>query len=244
MIKGLYAAASAMLAGLDRQNTISHNLANIDTPGFKQLLLPLEEFVDTVVIGLPAGNLGRLGLGVDARPEAVDFTPGALKSTGQPLDFAIEGDGFFRVQTPDGERYTRDGRFMRDASGGLVTVDGYAVLNSGGAPITLPQGTISVAPDGTLTVGGNIVGQLGLAAFDDPAAQLTRDPLAGNVFAGTPGNGDTGTVQQGALETANVNLAQLMTQMLAVGRAYEAAQRTVQLQDELLGKAIATISRL
>ncbi|MBI3762793.1 MAG: flagellar hook-basal body protein [Chloroflexi bacterium] len=256
MIKGLYAAASAMLAGLDRQNTLSHNLANVDTPGFKQLLTPLDDFDKTTVLSLPKNRadlaglrlLGTLGLGVDAAPETTDFTQGALKSTGQPLDLAIEGDGFFRVQTPAGERYTRDGRFTRDAAGGLVTVDGYAVLSSAGAPITLPPaalgGTVSVAADGTLAVDANEVAQLGLASFDDPAAQLTRDPLAGNAFAGTPGNGEVGRVQQGYLETANVNPAQLMTQMLAVGRAYEAAQQLVQIQDELLGRAIATISRL
>lgn len=260
MIKGLYAAASAMLAGLTRQNIISHNLANIDTPGFKQVLTSLDEFVDTPVSthSRPAGwltpirsvaqprALGDLGLGVETIQPVTDFEAGALRQTGQPLDLALHGAGFFQVQTPDGARFTRDGRFLRDADGTLVTVDGFQVLDAAGAPITLPEGTPSVAGDGTLTVNGQPVGQLGLVSFADPAAELSRDPVNGNLFlaAGAPTGAEAGTVVQGFLETANLNPAQLMTQMVAVGRAYEAAQRLVQTQDELLGRAIATISRL
>ncbi|MBL8058361.1 MAG: flagellar hook-basal body protein [Anaerolineales bacterium] len=260
MIKGLYAAASAMLAGLTRQNIISHNLANIDTPGFKQVLTSLDDFVDTPVsthtraagwftplrlVNQPRA-LGDLGLGVETIEPVTDFEDGALRQTSQPLDLALNGAGFFRVQTPDGERYTRDGRFLRDAGGTLVTVDGFQVLNAAGAPITLPEGTVSVAGDGTLAVNGQAAGQLGLAAFTDPATELSRDPTNGNLFtaAGAPTGTVAGTVVQGYLETANINPAQLMTQMVSVGRAYEAAQRLVQTQDDLLGRAIATISRL
>lgn len=253
MIKGLYAAASAMLAGLTRQNLLSHNLSNVDTPGFRQMLTTLDDFLTTPVSTTPGMSrdnrlraLGDLGLGTETAPEINDFTQGALKQTGQPLDFAIQGEGFFRVQTPNGERYTRDGRFIRDANGQLVTVDGYAVLSSTGAPITLPEGEVSVAPDGTINVNGQVVGQLGLAAFANPATELTRDSLAGNTFAaaGAPTGTNAGTVQQGFLEMANVNPAQLMTQMVAVGRAYEAAQQLVHVQDDLLGRAIATLGRL
>ena len=250
MIKGLYAAASAMLANLSRQNDITHNLANIDTPGFRQILSSLEDFRDTTVRTMPDQPLterptliGQLGLGVENAATQSDFAQGPLESTGQPLDFAIMGAGFFRVNTPDGERYTRDGRFLRDAAGTLVTVDGYQVLNAAGAAMTVPDGTVAAAADGTLTVDGQAIGQLGLAAFTDPKVDLTRDPAAGNLFvaANAPAGTTPGSVLQGHLEMSNVDAAQAMTQMVAVGRAYEAAQRLVQANDTLLGQSIQSL---
>lgn len=254
MIKGLYAAASAMLAGLTRQNMLTHNLDNIDTPGFREILLSLDDFINTSVASRPDFNytrralpLGDLGLGVETSPEITNFEQGALKQTGEQFDFALQGDGFFQVQTPNGNRFTRDGRFARDIDGNLVTVDGYYVLDANGQPLTLPEGLLGAAADGTLTdETGAAVGQVGLFSFADPEAELTRDGVQGNLFiaAGTPAATTTATVTQGFLESANINPAQLMTQMVAVNRAYEAAQRMVQVQDELLGRAISTISRL
>jgi flagellar basal-body rod protein FlgF len=252
MIKGLYAAASAMLAGLARQQALAHNVANMDTPGFKEVLVSLEDFAETPVVHPPGGDpgrsglqyLGRLGLGVESSPEETDFTAGGVKFTGETLDLAINGTGFFRVQTGAGERYTRDGRFSRDAAGQLVTVDGYRVLDDGGQPVELPEGAISVQPDGTITVEGEQVSRLGLANFTDPAAELTRDLPNLFVAAGAPSSEELGTLSQGYLEMPNVDPAQMMTQMVSVTRAYEAAQRMVQTQDELLGQTINTLGRL
>ena len=252
MIKGLYAAASAMLANLTRQGALAHNISNLDTPGFKQILVSLEDFTSTPV-AYPPGSIsaiprqdwwvGSLGLGVESTPEETDHTAGGIKFTGQPFDLALQGAGFFRVQTPDGERYTRDGRFLRDAQGALVTVDGYKVLNDGSQPITLGEGSLLVAPDGTLTINGQAAGKLGIAYFNDPTAELQRD--LPNTFraAGAPTGQAQGAVQQGYLEMSNANPAQLMTQMVAVSRAYEAAQQMVQVQDELLGQSINTLGR-
>jgi flagellar basal-body rod protein FlgF len=249
MIKGLYSAASAMIANLARQGALAHNVANLDTPGFKQVLISMDDFVQTSVTyppGPTAGftqlrQIGDLGLGVEASPEITDFAPGSWQSTGQPLDLAIQGPGFFRVQTPDGERYTRDGRFQRDTNGNLVTVDGYLLLDTAGQPITIPEGDPSIAADGTIIVDGQAAGQIGLAAFADPANELERD--LPNTFAATgePTGEELGIIQQGYLEMANANPSQLMSQMVAVGRAYEAAQQMVQTQDELLGKAISSL---
>jgi len=254
VIKGLYAAASAMAAGLTRQNLLSHNLANIDTPGFKQHLVTLDDFLYTrqttpapkTLGGEAARVLGWPGLGVETAAPEIDFQEGALRQTGEPLDFALQGAGFFQVRTPDGDRYTRDGRFLRDADGQLVTSEGYLVLDAAGAPLNLPLGTVAVTGEGALTVDGQAAGQLAIGVFADPAVELQRDPQRGNLFtaAAAPTGTEPGTVVQGYLETANVNPAQIMTQMVAVGRAYEAAQLLVQVQDELLGRAISTISRL
>jgi len=249
MIKGLYSAASAMLANLYRQGLLAHNIANVDTPGFKQVLTSLEDFKETVMIYPPGPTaglanlrwIGNFGLGVQNSTEVTDFLQGGLRHTGHNFDFAIQGAGFFRIQTPDGERYTRDGRFYRDIDGNLVTVDGYQVLDEGGQPINLPEGELSVSPEGVILVNGQTVATLGLAAFEDPTAELTRD--GSNYFAaeGGPTSDAVGSVAQGYLEMSNANPAQLMTQMIAVARAYEAAQKMVQTQDELLGKAINSL---
>ena len=253
MLKGLYAAASAMLANLDQQGILSHNLANIDTPGFRQVLGQLQPFETTTAVSNPAYEpsqqsqvLGALGLGVETNDTLTDFSQGSLQSTGQPLDVGIEGDGFFRVQTPAGERYTRDGRFQQDANGQLVTVDGFHVLDANGNPLTLPQGTVGIDLQGQISVDGKAAGQLGLATFADPNTGLVRDSQSGNTFQAVtaPGTGAPGTVQQGYVEMANTDESQLMTQMVTVGQAYAAAQRMVQVQDNLLGQSISQLGSL
>jgi len=254
MIKGLYAAASAMVAGVTQQKILSHNIANINTPGFKQAMTSLDDFTDTAVEFSP-GNIthslreqyvGRLGLGVETTPEMTDFTPGGINMTGQPLDVALDGPGFFRVRTPDGERYTRDGRFLRDASNQLTTVDGFLVLDQNGQPIHIPDGEISIGLDGTIKVNNQNVARLSLAAFKDPEVELQRDPNHGNMFiaARNPTSQVVGQVHQGYLENSNANPAALMGQLVAVARAYEAAQQMVQNQDELLGKTIASLGQM
>ncbi len=253
MIKGLYAAASAMLAGITEQNILSHNISNMDTPGFKQILTSLQDFLQTPVSAPPAtaagiyGSrwIGEIGLGTDTTGEEIDFTQGTLQLTSQPMDFAIEGNGFFRVQTPNGERYTRDGRFYLDSEGQMVTVDGYFVLDEGGQPITLPEnGDLSVNAEGRIFMNGEEVAQFGRAAFLDPAAELTRQES--NVFlaSGDPSSEDYGVIVQGYIEASNSNAAQLNTQMVIVARHYEAAQQLVQNQDALLGQAITALGRI
>jgi flagellar basal-body rod protein FlgF len=252
MIKGMYSAVSAMIMNAARQQILAHNVANIETPGFKQILTNAEEWAKTPVLYSP-GNLlqnqrlsyvGLLGLGTELGPQVTDFTQGGLQLTQNPLDLAIEGEGFFRVRTPQGDRYTRDGRFLRDAQNNLVTVDGYFVLSDGGQPIRLPDGEVMVLPDGTIQVNGAQVARLGLARFADPRAELQREE--GNLYSGPAASTEQGPVRvvQGALEMSNANPTQLMTQLVEVGRAYEAALKMVQNQDELLGKTIASLGRI
>ncbi|HEX7557120.1 MAG TPA: flagellar hook-basal body complex protein, partial [Leptolinea sp.] len=150
MIKGFYAAASAMVTGMQRQMVLTHNIDNLDTPGFKQILVSMDDFMETPVTmpnqadntpSLPAAlqsrgfnkltRVGNLGLGVMPAKETTDFTQGAIQITTRDLDVAIKGNGFFRVQTSAGERYTKDGRFIKDATGVLKTVDGNNVMAEG-----------------------------------------------------------------------------------------------------------------
>jgi len=262
MIKGFYAAASAMVTGMQRQMVLTHNIDNLDTPGFKQILTSMDEFITTPVSNtspfasnpeLPAilqsrgfnkiSRLGDLGLGVMTGEETTDFTEGAVQVTNRELDVAVLGNGFFRIQTAAGERYTKDGRFIKDGNGVLKTADGNEVLAEGGGTITLPKGDISIDEQGQISVNGKNVAKLGIAYFADPSTSITRD--GENTFTGTGASTDLSkvTVRQYALESSNVDLTQVMTQMIQTSRAYEAAQRLVQQQDSLLGQSINTLGK-
>lgn len=255
MIKGMYAAASAMITNLARQNVISHNLANIDTPGFRMLLTANEDWRNTDVQDLPQypntyGNrlldYGTIGLGVETIEPVTDYAMGALRQTEEPLDVAIEGPGFFTIETPNGVRYTKDGRFLRDAENNLVTSEGYFVLDDAGQRITLPEiGTLVIGTDGSIRADDNPpFATLGLAAFNDPRTELVGDLPNTYSAAAAPTGTDIGQVVQGYLEDSNVNPTLMTAQMVEVNRAYEAAQKLVQTQDELLGRVISTLGRL
>ncbi|MBN1267470.1 MAG: flagellar hook-basal body protein [Anaerolineales bacterium] len=251
MLKGLYAASSAMLANMERQKVLSHNVANVDTPGFKQLLVSLNEFLETPAY---SGNslsglgsldyLGALGLGVETGDEITDFSVGGISTTGEALDLAIDGAGFFMIETPQGTRYTRDGRLAVDVDGNLVNLSGQYILDANENRIQLDSSDFVVQPDGQVLVDGVEAGTIGLAAFEDPEAELERQAPGVFMAEGGATSDEVGTILQGALEGSNADPAQLMTQMVTVARAYEAAQRLVQVQDELLGRSIQTLGRL
>lgn len=253
MIRGIYSAASALVAGLFRQELISHNLSNAQTAGFKELTTGLGEFERMALARFPEGAVagasgamvGEASLGVVTEGANTNFAAGTLRETKQPFDLALSGDGFFRIQTPDGERYTRDGRFTRDEDGHLVTVDRNLLLGTDGQPLVVPPGETIIESDGRITVDDQAAGQIGLAGFEDPAVDLVRDGQ--NLFAAaesvTPGESTAG-VRQGFLETSNVDAIRAMTSMMSVARAYEAAQRAIQLQDEMTGKAVNEIGRV
>lgn len=251
MIKGFYSAASALLARLEQQKLLSHNISNLNTPGYKQSYSSLEEFLQVEAYD-PADRtrgvqnpdlIGKMGLGVATAEAIIDFSQGSLRSTGQILDLAVEGEGFFQIQTPEGERYTRDGRFQLDAESRLVTVDGFYVLNDGGQQIELPEGEIRVSSSGEIYVDGTAEDQIGLAVFENPEEDLEPGPA--NLFSSdaAPSGETPGTVLQGYLEMANIDPAVMMTELAKVARTYEAAQKMVQSQDQLLGEAIATLGQ-
>lgn len=250
MIKGLYSAVSAMVMNAARQQVLSHNIANMETPGFKQIFTSVGDFMQDQPVYMNRTNgktdyVGTLGLGSQIGLEFVDFEQGALMETENPLDFAIQqGNGFFRVETPDGERYTRDGRFLRDADNNLLTIEGYSVLDDAGQPINLPDGEVALASDGTISVNGEEVAQLGIGMFENPRDELEH--TEGNLFTGPADStsDDEPRVVQGYLEGSNANPSLLMTQLVEVARSYEAAQKLVQNHDELLGKTIASLGRI
>ncbi len=245
MIRTIYQAAAGMMAQFARQLTLSTNLANVDTPGYRQQTSTIRDFQELFLLRLGQGRaspVGPLSTAVRWDQPRIDLRQGALVETGRPLDLAIAGNAFFAVQTPDGIEYTRDGRFQLDAQRRLVTADGYPVLGEQG-PLILPPGEVWVEPDGTVLAGETVVGRLLLIEFP-PEATFT--PVTGNRYRteaqGVPSA--TAGVSQGFVEAANVDLTQTLTDMLAATRSYQLAARTLQLADETLRLAVNSVGRV
>lgn len=245
MIRGIYTATSALRAATMHQTRLAHNITNLQTTGFKQILTTHQAY-ENQRMGQYSGDTaalvraldGGLEQGLLIPEEIIDFSQGALQVTDRPLDLALEGDGFFRVQTAEGERYTRDGSFHRDGLGRLVNRDGHFVLSEAGQPIALAPGPMSVSPDGVVQAGGEMAGQLGLFTFADNEALIREN---GNLFRSeTPGTPSVGLrVQQGYLEGSNVDENTQMLEMMRIMRLYEASQRSLQTQDRALSQALA-----
>jgi flagellar basal-body rod protein FlgG len=254
MIRSLWISKTGMEAQQTQLDTISHNLANVSTNGFKRGHVVFEDLIyqNLRQAGAAAGEQTTLptglqvGLGV--RPVATSrmFTQGNLQQTGNNLDLAIKGNGFFQIQRPDGTTaYTRDGAFQVDADGQLVTNNGDPVQPG----ITIPANalSVSIAADGTVTatVPGNAqaqqLGQLQVASFVNPAG---LEPLGGNLFGetdasggpnvGAPTENGLGALQQGYVETSNVNVVEELVTMIQTQRAYELNSKAIQTSDQML----------
>lgn len=250
MIRGLYTSAAGMLSGLLRHETIVHNLSNLRTVGYKADRVTLTDFPSLLLTQIndnqPGEEVGRAGTGVSLGSLTTNFSDGPLKLTDHPFDFAVAGDSFFQVQTPDGVLYTRDGRFHRDAADGrLMTADGYPVLGTNGS-IVLPEGQVTSTPNGQLYVNDTYVDQLSLAHFDDPTNLLKADQTLFKNRGPEPQllTGTEAQVYQGYFEESNVDASQVITEMMTVMRAYQASQRLVQFQDQINGQAVSELGRV
>ena len=227
MVRGLYIAASGMLSEMVRQDQIANDLANASTPGYKSDRATQRSFGDLLLSNSRTGQpVGHLGLGTRVDRIVTDLSPGPIRLTDEPLDFAIAGEGYFAVRTPQGIRFTRNGQFSVSPRGTLVTALGAEVLGPGGAPIQ---------------VGGNgrvNPGQVGV--FTVPNARKIGDSL----FAGTATGQATGQLRQGALEGSGADPARSMVDMIASFRAFEAGQKVITTIDETLGKAANQVGTL
>jgi flagellar basal-body rod protein FlgF len=227
MERGLYIAASGMLAEQVRQDLIAHDLANASTPGYKPDRVASRSFGEMLLHDTRSGqSVGTLGLGTQIDEQVVDTSPGPLRDTGEPLDFAVEGEGFFAVRASAGVRYTRDGQFSASARGTLVTAAGDDVLGPGGT-------TISVGADGRVAASA-----IGVVALTNPRRE------GDTLFTGTAGAAAAGTVRQGALEGSAVDPVQTMVDMLGSLRAFEAGQRVITTIDSTLQKAANQVGSL
>lgn len=248
LLRGLGAAAAGMLASETRMDVLANNLANAATTGYQRDTAVTSDFgtmlLQRVFDGPATPVVGPWSPGAGVTATLARLNDGPLRYTGEPLDVAMRGDGFFTVQTPAGLRYTRDGSFLQDAAGRLVTRDGYAVL-AGGQPVQASQ-PMQIADDGTLRAGGAVLGRLNVVAAQLGA--LRKE--GGNLWAATGGpsqvvtSGAAGyTLRSGFLEASNVQPALEMVDLIETMRAYEAGQKAVQAEDQALARAVQDVGQ-
>lgn len=256
MMRSLWIAKTGMDAQQTQLDVISNNLANVGTTGFKHSRVAFEDLLyqnlrqaganSTQETQLPTGLM--VGTGVVPVATETMFDQGNLQQTSNQFDLAINGQGFFQVQAPDGTtQYTRDGSFQVNSTGQLVTASGFPVTPA----ITIPAGaqTVTIGQDGTVTVTlqgkstPQTVGTLQLANFiNPPGLQANGQNLfletaaSGTPNANTPGTNGLGTVQQGFIETSNVNVVSELVNMIQTQRAYEMNSKSIQTADQMLSK--------
>ena len=222
-------------SGLMREmQVVANNIANAATTGFRAEGVIFSEYIQPV----ERGKSLSMGQG---NVRNTSFDQGGLSQTGGSFDLAIEGDGFFLIETPAGERLTRAGAFTPNAEGELVTYDGYRVLDAGGAPLFVPPGAnIAVSGDGTLSADGNPLGQIGLVQPTD-AKDLVRED--GVMFRTETGfePAQNARVLQGFLEQSNVNPIGQLARMIEVQRAYEMGQKFLEREDERVRAAMKAL---
>jgi flagellar basal-body rod protein FlgF len=268
MSKGIYTAVSGAMAQQSSLDTIANNLANVNTPGFKrdsqlfrEYLTAYEKEPGTITVPrIPASiesfydmNGGDKSY-VDAIGTSTDFTQGPMKQTGNKLDLAIEGQGFFEVLTPEGVRLSRTGSFNVDADGRLVTKQGFPVLKDGGLgqdpagrEIKLQNADVTVSPNGEIFDGGQSSGKLSLLNISNKdAVQKVGQNLYAfkeNLEPGLTVANDA-KIHQGVLEASNVNVIREMTDMIAATRTFETTQKAIQAYDQMAAKTVNEVPKL
>ncbi len=257
MIRSLWTAATGMEAQQLNMDVIAHNLANVNTTGFKRSRVDFQDLLYQTIraAGAPEAEGTRVPTGIQvglgSRPASVQkvFTQGDVQATGNQLDVVIEGDGFFQVMMPSGSYgYTRDGSFKIDSDGRLVTSDGYTVWPE----ITIPREatTVSIGPNGAVSVkvDGETepreLGDLKLVKFQNPAGLvslgrnlMTQSAASGEPAEDVPGQNGLGTLSQGFLEMSNVKVVEEMVNLIVAQRAYEVNAKSIQTADEMLAIA-------
>ena len=254
MIRGWYIGSSGMNAQQNRLDAISNNLANVDTAAYKRDITVSKAFPELLlrrtnadgVYKTPFGSadaapvIGKLGLGVETNENYTDFEQGSFRQTDSKSDMALNGKGFFAVQTPDGVRYTRNGNFLVGKEGILETKDGYPVLGENGQ-IHVTDDKFVANEDGKIFTSGNmnLVDRLQIVRFDNERylKKMGNSLYSANDISGeahiAEGN-ERPSLLQGYIETSNVNVVNEMVQMIEVNRAYEANQKTIQSEDSMM----------
>lgn len=254
MIKALWTAATGMEAQQLNMDVIANNLANVNTTGFKKSRADFQDLLyQTIKSAGASSSTGTtvptgIQVGLGSRTAAVQkiYTSGDVSQTGNELDFAIEGPGFFQVELPNGDTaYTRSGAMKQDGTGRLVTSEGYPIIPA----ITIPSNAtkVSILEDGSVEAfldgssAGSAIGNIELANFSNPAGlssigrnMLQETPSSGAPLTGTPGLLGLGTLSQGYLEGSNVSVMEEMVNMIAGQRAYEVNSKAIKTADEML----------
>ena len=242
MLRGIYTAASGMLAQGIRTDVLANNLANVDTSGYRRQTAQVQAFPEQLLMRQEKMNftpIGRLGTGTLVVEKHNSFMQGRIHTTGNPLDVALDGPGFFVIDTPGQRSYTRDGSFTVNMGGWLVTQDGFRVLGQNGPIYIGEASSVVINSEGTVIVDGVERDKLLIVEFADRRGLVNQ---GGNRYHATPAAGQPfrwrASVVQGALVMANVNTVKEMVNLFVVQRAYEANQKVIQAFDETLGKLI------
>lgn len=265
MVRGLYTSAAGALVAQSQVDNVANNLANVNTSGFKQTMMQITAAPSFNIFriqtdpghnprsplpGIPTAQyVGVLGTGSWVSDTPTDFAQGALQQTGNPLDVSLSGNdsAFFTVQTANGVRYTRNGEFVKDASGTLVTQDGNQVLNTVGQPIVFADngGEIKIGADGQVSQGNRNLGQLAVTQF---SSLLNMRPEGANNYAPSGNAGGapvtTGyTVVQGSLERSNANTIRSMVDLITAERWFDMNEKSIKTQDDATSTAITQVAR-
>lgn len=231
-------------------DVVANNLANVDTPGFKRSFAVFQERLNEAKEPprLEVSRrqiLDRVGGGLFVHEVAFDPANGLMQQTGNSLDVALEGDGWFTVAAGDDRLFTRAGNFAKSESGLLVMADGAAqVLDDRGRPIRVPDGQLAIAEDGQVSVDGEVVAKLWIQGSADPKRY---QPVGGNRYAlvdGAAPGPAAARVHQGFLERSTVSAVQEMVTLIRTSRAYEANQRMITQQDQALGRVVNDVGRV
>ena len=249
MLRSLYISGTSMLAQQKRMDVVTNNIANIQTAGYKRDNPVMRSFSDMLVSKIndpgeqSSGEIGNLNTGVYVDQIATSFENGSLEQTSKDSDLAIQGNGFFVIETPGGERYTRDGSFLVNSEGYVVTSSGNYVLGESGR-IKVGSDPFTVDSTGNVLVDGKSVGSLKIAMFADlNSLQKTGDNLFVN-RSGQATKAEDFSVMQGYLEASNVNIAEEVVELMTTYRSYETNQRMIQMIDESLGKSVNEVGRV
>lgn len=233
---GIYTALTRQSGLMREMQVVAHNIANISTTGFRREGVIFSEYVQRVESG-PSLSMAT----GDTRH--MDLRQAGLSATGGTFDFAIQGEGFFLVETPQGQSLTRAGNFTPNAEGELVNADGNRLLDAGGAPIFIPPdvSAISLSTDGALSGNGVPIAQVGLWQPSDPLKMTHAGGTKFNSDAVVPTEG--ATILQGFVEESNVNPISEIARMIEVQRAYEMGQGFLEKEDERMRGLIQTLGR-
>lgn len=250
MVRGLYTSALGMTTQMNKLDIISNNIANVNTAGYKADGVITQSFSEELVKLMDSSegkvsyknsqSVGKMSQGLFVDKIYTDFKNGSLKKTDASLDLAISGDGFFTVTDPlrgEDERFTRDGSFTISKDGYLITKDGCYVKGQNGN-IRVPEGTIDISENGNIIVNSEIIDTLKMVSFEDNTKLRKQGAGLYSAISEDETIPFKGTVEQGFIETSNVNSVKEMVEMISVSRLYEANQKMITTHDQTLSKAV------
>lgn len=250
MIRGLYTATTAMLTQERRMDVVVNNLSNATTVGYKQDALLSRSFDDLMIERLNdpsivqrTEDVGPLNTGIHVDEVVTHFAVGSLQETKSTTDVAILGDGFFAVETPEGERLTRAGNFKLDPEGFLTTASGHRVLGENGQ-INIGTSDFSIDSTGNIQAGGQLIDRLRIMDVED---ETTLRKQGGNLYTlqgGEATPAEQVQLRQGFVEMSNVDLSNQMVNMIEIQRSYEINQRMIRIMDEKLGKTVNELGKV